>query len=83
MATDASFGPLYYVAGNNDKGTTIFKATVYNTTAALSVSLQLECDKKGTTATLTVLTSAQSPYIDPGKADEWRNMLAAKGWRSP
>jgi hypothetical protein len=67
VATDASFGPRYCVAGNNGKGTTIFKVTVYNTIATVSVSLQLECDKKGTTAMLTVLTGAQSPcsYNDP------------------
>ena len=75
VTTDASFGPLYYVAGNSDKGTTIFKAAVYNTTAAVPVSLQLECYKKGAKATLTVLTGPQDPY---GYNDPWTQANVVK-----
>ncbi|KAL2126830.1 hypothetical protein VTI74DRAFT_171 [Chaetomium olivicolor] len=75
VATNASFGPLYYVAGNSDKGTTIFKAAVYNTTAAVPVSLQLECYKKGAKATLTVLTGPQDPY---GYNDPWTQSNVVK-----
>lgn len=66
---NANFGPLYYVAGKSDKGTTIVKAAVYNTTTPVPVSLQLEGYDKGDKATLTVLTGPADPYAynDPWK----------------
>ncbi len=75
VTSDAGFGPLYYVAGNSEKGTTIFKAAVYNTTAEVPVSLQLECYKKGAKATLTVLTGPQNPY---GYNDPWTQVNVVK-----
>jgi alpha-L-arabinofuranosidase len=75
VATDANFGPLYYVAGKSGKGTTIFKAAVYNTTAPVPVSLQLEGYKKGAKATLTVLTGPEDPY---GYNDPWTQINVVK-----
>ena len=75
VATDANFGPLFYVAGSTNKGTTVFKAAVYNTTAPVPVSLQLEGYKKGATATLTVLTGPENPY---GYNDPWTQANVVK-----
>ncbi|KAK4109194.1 glycoside hydrolase family 51 protein [Canariomyces notabilis] len=55
--------PLYWVAGESDKGTSLFKAAVYNTTEPVSVSVRFEGqEKKGAKATLTVLTGPEDPY---------------------
>ena len=62
MTSDTGFGPLYYVAGTSSKGTGIFKAAVYNSTADVPVSVGLEGSSKGATATLTVLTGPENPY---------------------
>ena len=75
VATDSNFGPLFYVAGSTNKGTTVFKAAVYNTTAPVFVSLQLEGYKKGATATLTVLTGPENPY---GYNDPWTQANVVK-----
>ena len=75
VATDSNFGPLYYVAGKSDKGTTIVKAAVYNTTAPVPVSLQLEGYDKGDKATLTVLTGPEDPY---GYNDPWKQNNVVK-----
>ncbi|KAK3313964.1 glycoside hydrolase superfamily [Apodospora peruviana] len=63
-AKNGGIGPLYWVAGASDKGTNIFKAAVYNSTAPVPVSLRFEgtAVSKGATATLTVLTGPQDPY---------------------
>lgn len=56
------FGPLYYVAGiDSDSNSHIFKAAVYNSTAAVPVSLSFDGVKEGTSAQLTLLT-APDPY---------------------
>ncbi|KAK4458635.1 alpha-L-arabinofuranosidase A [Cladorrhinum samala] len=62
-----NFNPLYYVAGASEKGTRIFKASVYNSTEPVPVSLQFEGVPKGAKASLTVLTgpSDQYAYNDP------------------
>ncbi|KAK0649122.1 glycoside hydrolase superfamily [Cercophora newfieldiana] len=52
--------PLYYVAGEGEKGESIFKASVYNSTAPVPVSLKFE--KKHSQATLTLLTGPEDPY---------------------
>ena len=52
------FGPLYYAAGiNNQTQSRIFKAAVYNSTAAVPVSLTFEGVGRGATADLTILTA--------------------------
>lgn len=75
VTTESNFGPLFYVAGSTDKGTAVFKAAVYNTTAPVPVSLQLEGFKKGATATLTVLTGPENPY---GYNDPWTQANVVK-----
>lgn len=62
MTSDTNFGPLFYVAGEGEQGTGIFKAAVYNSTSDVPVSLQFEGFGKGTTAQLTVLTGPEDPY---------------------
>ncbi len=55
--------PLYYVAGESEKNTTLFKAAVYNATEPVAVSLQFEgIEMKGSKATLTLLTGPEDPY---------------------
>ncbi|KAB8070547.1 glycoside hydrolase superfamily [Aspergillus leporis] len=57
--SNSSFGPLYYVAGqDNTTNSHIFKAAVYNSTADVPVSLTFDGVKAGTSAQLTVLTAA-------------------------
>ncbi|KAJ5698819.1 hypothetical protein N7462_000824 [Penicillium macrosclerotiorum] len=57
-SSNSSFGPLYYVAGLDDKtDSRIFKAAVYNSTADVPVSLTFEGIGRGATADLTVLTA--------------------------
>lgn len=52
------FNPLYYVAGRDqDSGSHIFKAAVYNSTAEVPVSVSFDGVKSGSTAELTVLTA--------------------------
>ena len=71
LPASADFDPVFYVAGaNEDTGSRIWKAAVYNTTdnADVPVSLRFEGVKKGTKAALTVLTNkADDPfaYNDP------------------
>jgi alpha-N-arabinofuranosidase len=69
LPATADFDPLYYVTGKNEeKGTLIFKAAAYNTTAGtgqgepVPVSLSFEGVKPGTKATLKVLQSTGGPY---------------------
>ncbi|KAK3690512.1 glycoside hydrolase superfamily [Podospora appendiculata] len=63
-----SIGPLYYVAGTGEKGTSIVKLAVYNATEPVQVSLQFEAGyrhdakAKGARGTLTVLTGPKDPY---------------------
>jgi len=57
-----NFNPLYYVAGASEKGTRIFKASVYNSTEPVPVSLQFEGVPKGAKASLTVLTGPSDQY---------------------
>lgn len=57
-----NFNPLYYVAGASEKGTRVFKASVYNSTEPIPVSLQFEGVPKGAKASLTVLTGPGEPY---------------------
>lgn len=60
--SETPFGPLYYVAGfDNARNSHIFKAAVYNSTAAVPVSLSFKGVKEGTEAQLTMLT-APDPY---------------------
>ena len=57
-----SFGPRYYVSGlNQNTGTHIFKAAVYNSTGDYPVSVTFDGVEKGTSATLTYLV-ANDPY---------------------
>lgn len=65
LPASADFGPLYYVAGKNQKTQGhVFKAAVYNSTnsAEVPVSLTFEGVAAGTTAELTVLTGPKDPY---------------------
>jgi alpha-N-arabinofuranosidase len=65
LSASADFGPLYYVAGMNEKTQGhIFKAAVYNSTkgADVPVRLTFEGVVPGTTAELTVLTGPENPY---------------------
>ncbi|KAI1653102.1 glycoside hydrolase family 51 protein [Daldinia decipiens] len=65
LPANSEFGPLYYVAGKNNKtGGHIFKAAVYNSTdgADVPVKLSFEGVKQGTTAELTILTGPEDPY---------------------
>lgn len=56
--SSAGFDPLYYVAGrNDDSGSHIFKAAVYNSTEEVPVSVSFEGVEAGTKAELTVLTA--------------------------
>ncbi|KAI1811823.1 alpha-N-arabinofuranosidase A [Poronia punctata] len=58
-------GPLYYVAGTNDKTRAhVFKAAVYNSTEGADVPVRLTFDgvAPGTTAELTVLSGPRDPY---------------------
>ena len=67
--SDTDIGPLYWVAGRSDKtGGHIFKASVYNSTADVPVSVTFEGVKAGTKAQLTVLTGPTDPY---GYNDPW------------
>ena len=62
---DTGFGPLYYVAGMDEKANShIFKAAVYNSTngADVPVSLAFEGLDAGTQAELTILTGPENPY---------------------
>ncbi|KAK0611235.1 glycoside hydrolase superfamily [Immersiella caudata] len=52
--------PLFYVAGEGEKGASIWKAAVYNSTAPVPVSIKFE--KKHKTATLTLQTGPEDPY---------------------
>ncbi|KAK5652000.1 hypothetical protein OQA88_10903 [Cercophora sp. LCS_1] len=62
-ATTGGINPLYWVAGESEKGTSLFKAAVYNSTEPVSVSVKFEGqEKKGAKATLTVLTGPKDPY---------------------
>lgn len=71
LPAEGSFDPLFYVSGKNeDKGSFIWKAAVYNTTegADVPVSLSFEGVKAGTKASLTVLTNSDGDpfaYNDP------------------
>lgn len=57
-----SFGPLYYVSGlNQNTGTHVFKAAVYNSTGDYPVSVTFDGVVKGTFATLTYLV-ADGPF---------------------
>ncbi|KAI0402877.1 alpha-N-arabinofuranosidase A [Xylaria palmicola] len=65
LPVNSKFGPLYYVAGRNEKTQGhIFKAAVYNSTDGADVPVALTFDgvAAGTTAELTVLTGPQDPY---------------------
>ncbi|KAI1159994.1 alpha-N-arabinofuranosidase A [Nemania serpens] len=65
LPASADFGPLYYVAGRNQKTRGhVFKAAVYNSTngADVPVSLTFEGVVAGATAELTVLTGPEDPY---------------------
>ncbi|KAI0876971.1 alpha-N-arabinofuranosidase A [Hypoxylon argillaceum] len=65
LPASADFGPLYYVAGLNNKTQAhVFKAAVYNSTngADFPVSLTFDGVAAGTTAELTVLTGPEDPY---------------------
>lgn len=65
LLASADFGPLYYVAGKNQKTQGhVFKAAVYNSTdgADVPISLRFEGVAAGTTAELTVLTGPEDPY---------------------
>ncbi|KAK3905544.1 glycoside hydrolase superfamily [Staphylotrichum tortipilum] len=75
VSTDANFGPLYYVAGTSEKGTSIWKGAVYNSTEPVDVSLQFECHQKNDKATLTVLTGPTDPY---GYNDPWTQVNVVK-----
>ncbi|KAH7625864.1 glycoside hydrolase superfamily [Sordaria sp. MPI-SDFR-AT-0083] len=76
-AKTGGIGPLYYVAGETERGTSVFKAAVYNSTESVAVSVQFaglngkvkQPHKKAATATLTVLTGPANPYEynDPWK----------------
>ncbi|KAK3994491.1 alpha-L-arabinofuranosidase A [Cladorrhinum sp. PSN332] len=57
-----NFNPLFYVAGASAKGSRIFKASVYNSTEPIPVSLQFEGVPKGAKASLTVLSGPTDPY---------------------
>lgn len=69
-STDGGLGPVYWVAGkNDDTGSYIMKAAVYNSTQAtnssapVSVSVTFDGVSEGTSGTLTVLT-APGPYTN-------------------
>ncbi|GAW27045.1 putative alpha-N-arabinofuranosidase A [Rosellinia necatrix] len=65
LPASADIGPLYYVAGRNDKTKGhVFKAAVYNSTDGADVPVRLTFDgvAAGTTAELTVLTGPEDPY---------------------
>ncbi|KAI0421854.1 alpha-N-arabinofuranosidase A [Xylaria grammica] len=65
LPVNNDFGPLYYVAGKNDKTQGhVFKAAVYNSTDGADVPVKLAFDdvSAGTTAELTVLTGPEDPY---------------------
>lgn len=71
LPAEGSFDPLFYVAGKNeDKGSFIWKAAVYNTTEGADVPVTLNFDgvEAGTKAKLTVLTNSDGDpfaYNDP------------------
>ncbi|KHE82779.1 glycoside hydrolase family 51 protein [Neurospora crassa] len=91
-ATTGGIGPLYYVAGETERGSSVFKAAVYNSTEPVAVSVQFaglgekvkQPHKKTATATLTVLTGPTNPYEynDPWKHNnvvkETKTKLKAK-----
>lgn len=91
-AKTGGIGPLYYVAGETESGTSVFKAAVYNSTEPVAVSVQFaglagkvkQPAKKAATATLTVLTGPANPYEynDPWKHNnvvkETKTKLTAK-----
>ncbi|KAI2465170.1 glycoside hydrolase family 51 protein [Annulohypoxylon bovei var. microspora] len=65
LPATADFGPLYYVAGKNNKtGGSIFKVAIYNSTdgADVPVNLSFEGVTPGTTGELTILTGPIDPY---------------------
>ncbi|KAI0529778.1 alpha-N-arabinofuranosidase A [Xylaria digitata] len=65
LPATTDFGPLYYVAGKNEKSQGhVFKAAVYNSTNGADVPVKLAFDgvAAGTTAELTVLTGPEDPY---------------------
>ncbi|KAI0517074.1 alpha-N-arabinofuranosidase A [Xylaria bambusicola] len=65
LAADVDFGPVYYVAGKNEKTQGhVFKAAVYNSTNGADVPVKITFDgvAAGTTAELTVLTGPKDPY---------------------
>lgn len=91
-AKTGGIGPLYYVAGETESGSNVFKAAVYNSTEPVAVSVQFaglagkvkQPAKKAATATLTVLTGPVNPYEynDPWKHNnvvkETKTKLTAK-----
>ncbi|KAI0428924.1 alpha-N-arabinofuranosidase A [Xylaria sp. FL1042] len=65
LPTSTDFGPLYYVAGKNEKTQGhVFKAAVYNSTNGDDIPVRLNFDgvSAGTVAELTVLTGPEDPY---------------------
>ncbi|KAK3391644.1 glycoside hydrolase superfamily [Sordaria brevicollis] len=75
--------PLFYVAGETESGSNVFKAAVYNSTEPIAVSVQFaglagkvkQPAKKPATATLTVLTGPANPY---GYNDPWKHNNVVK-----
>ncbi|KAL0941459.1 alpha-L-arabinofuranosidase [Colletotrichum truncatum] len=58
---DIGYGPLYWVTGrNNQTGSLIFKAAVYNSTADVHISLDFDGVPAGATGELTILTSSSA-----------------------
>ncbi|KAF6802978.1 alpha-L-arabinofuranosidase, partial [Colletotrichum sojae] len=56
---DAGFGPLYWVSGrDNATDAFVFKAAVYNSTAAIPMEVLFDGVGEGAVAELTILTSA-------------------------
>ncbi|KAI0879797.1 glycoside hydrolase family 51 protein [Annulohypoxylon maeteangense] len=65
LPATSDFGPLYYVAGKNDRtGGRIFKAAVYNSTDGIDVPVKLSFEgvAPGTAGELTILTGPTDPY---------------------
>ncbi|KAF6814898.1 alpha-L-arabinofuranosidase, partial [Colletotrichum musicola] len=55
---DAGFGPLYWVSGrDNATDAFVFKAAVYNSTAAIPMEVSFDGVGEGTVAELTILTA--------------------------